>query len=52
MEKKIDNIENKNNDVFLEILKQEDDLNSLSDQKILFVTTDSWIAQLGSRINN
>ena len=44
-------IDNKNND-FLEILKNEDNLNSTSDEKILFITTDCWLAQLGARKNN
>tara|TARA_B100000900_G_C19982930_1_gene474550 strand:+ start:253 stop:399 length:147 start_codon:yes stop_codon:yes gene_type:complete len=46
------NIINKEqNEAFLEIL-QEEDLISKVDQKVLFITTDSWLAQLGSRKNS
>ena len=41
-------IDNKNND-FLEILKNEKDSNFKIEHEILFITTDSWLAQLGSR---
>ncbi len=37
---------------FLEILQNEEGLISKVDQEVLFVTTDSWIAQLGTRRNN
>ena len=37
---------------FLEILQNEEGLISKVDQKVLFITTDSWLAQLGSRKNN
>ena len=37
---------------FLEILQNEEDLISKVDQKVLFITTDSWLAQLGSRKNS
>ena len=43
------NVDNEKNDSFLEILKCEEGLNSKVDQKILFVTTDCWLAQLGSK---
>ena len=46
------NIDIKTNEDFLEILNNQENLNSKFDQKILFVTTDSWLAQLGSRRNN
>ena len=37
---------------FLEILQNEEGLISKVDQKVLFITTDSWLAQLGSRKNS
>ena len=37
------------NEAFLEILQNEDHLISKVDQKVLFITTDNWLAQLGSR---
>ena len=52
MDENIDNIENEKNDMFLDILKNQSDFDSKSEQKILFITTDSWIAQLGCRKNN
>ena len=45
------NIDNRNNDL-LEILKHEKDSNFKIEHKILFITTDSWLAQLGSRKSN
>ena len=45
------NIDNKNYD-FLEILKHEKDSNFKIEHEILFITTDSWLAQLGSRKSN
>ena len=48
----INNIDNEKNEEFLEILKNEENLSSIIDQKLIFVTTDSWLAQLGSRKNN
>ena len=42
------NIDDKNTD-FLEILKHEKDSNFKIEHEILFITTDSWLAQLGSR---
>ena len=45
------NIDIKNND-FLEILKHEKDSNIKIEHEILFITTDSWLAQLGSRKSN
>ncbi len=44
------NIEKKED--FLEILSNEQSYNAEIDQKILFITTDNWLAQLGSRKNN
>mgnify|MGYP001422836750 CR=1 FL=1 len=52
MDIKIENNENEKNEAFLEILKNETNSNPTSNQKILFFTTDSWLAQLGSRKNN
>ena len=46
------NINNEKNEDFLEILQKDESLNSKINQKILFITTDSWLAQLGSRKNN
>ena len=46
------NIDNEKNEAFLEILQNDESVNSKIDQKILFITTDSWLAQLGSRKNN
>ena len=49
MERDIDYKKNKD---FLEILQNEEGLISKVDQKVLFITTDSWLAQLGSRKNS
>ena len=46
------NIDNEKNEDFLEILKNEENLTTRIDQKKLFITTDSWLAQLGSRKND
>ena len=48
----MNNIDNEKNEDFLEILKNEENLTSRIDQKHIFVTTDLWLAQLGSRKNN
>ena len=40
------------NESFLEVLQNQEGLISKVDQKILFITTDSWLAQLGSRKNS
>ena len=48
----MNNIDNEKNEDFLEILKNEENLSSRIDRKLIFVTTDSWLAQLGSRKNN
>ena len=40
------------NNSFLEILQNEEGLISKIDQKVLFITTDSWLAQLGPRKNS
>ena len=40
------------NEDFLEILQNEENLNSKVQQKVLVITTASWLAQLGSRRNN
>ena len=47
-----DKLDKEQNDTFLEILQNEDSLISKVDQKVLFITTDSWLAQLGSRKNS
>ena len=47
-----ENIDQKKNENFLEVLQNEEDLNSKVEQKVLFITTDSWLAQLGSRKNS
>ena len=44
-----ENIDKEQNESFLEILQNEEGLISKVDQKVLFITTDSWLAQLGSR---
>ena len=46
------NIDNKKNEDFLEILQNKEELISKVDQKVLFITTDNWLAQLGSRKNS
>ena len=45
------NDNNKNED-YLEILKNEESFVSDIDKKMIFITTDSWLAQLGPRKNN
>ena len=40
---------NEKNENFLEILSNEQSYNAEINKKILFITTDSWLAQLGSR---
>ena len=40
------------NETFLEILKHKEDVNTQVDQKVLFITTDCWLAQLGPRKNS
>ncbi len=45
-------LDKEQNDSFLEILQNEEGLISKVDQKVLFITTDSWLAQLGSRKNS
>ena len=49
MEKSIDN---EKNESFLEILNLDNDLNQNIEQKILFPTTDAWLAQLGQKKND
>ena len=46
------NIDNDKNKDFLEILNNQENLDSEFHQKILFITTDSWLAQLSSRKKN
>ena len=46
MDEKLDKEQNES---FLEILQNEEGLISKVEQKVLFITTDSWLAQLGSR---
>ena len=45
-------IDNEKNEDFLEILQNKEGSISKVDQKVLFITTDSWLAQLGSRKNS
>ena len=45
-------LDNEQNEAFLEILQNEEGLISKVEQKVLFITTDSWLAQLGSRKNS
>ena len=47
-----ENIDQEKNEEFLEILQNEESLNSKIEQKVLFITTDSWLAQLGPRKNS
>ena len=47
-----ENIDKEQNESFLEILQNEEGLISKVEQKVLFITTDSWLAQLGSRKNS
>ena len=47
-----ENIDQEKNEDFLEILQNEKNLNSKVEQKVLFITTDSWLAQLSSRKNS
>ena len=47
-----ENTLNEKNEPFLEILQNEEGKISKVDQKVLFITTDSWLAQLGSRKNS
>ena len=49
MNEKIDKEQNVS---FLEVLQNEEGLISKVEQKVLFITTDSWLAQLGSRKNS
>ena len=46
------NIENEKNESFLEILQNEEKFDTKINEKFLFITTDCWLAQLGSRKNN
>ena len=46
------NIDNEKNESFIEILQNEEIDNSKINQKILFITTECWLAQLGSRKKN
>ena len=45
-------LDKEKNEPFLEILQNEEGLISKVDQKVLFITTDSWLAQLGLRKNS
>ena len=46
------NIDNEKNQDFLEILNNQESYDDNFNKKVLFFTTDSWLAQLGSRKNN
>ena len=45
-------LDKEQNETFLEILQNEEGIISKVEQKVLFITTDSWLAQLGSRKNS
>ena len=45
-------IDNEKNIDYSEIFTDNKSLNSKVDQEILFITTDNWLAQLGSRRND
>ena len=45
-------LDKEQNESFLEILQNEEGLISKVNEKVLFITTDSWLAQLGSRKNS
>ena len=45
-------LDEEQNETFLEILQNEEGLISKVDPKVLFITTDSWLAQLGPRKNS
>ena len=47
-----ENIDQEKNEEILEILQNEEGLDSKIEQKVLFITTDNWLAQLGSRKNS
>ena len=47
-----ENIDQEKSEEFLEILKNQKSLDSKTEQKVLFITTDSWLAQLGPRKNS
>ena len=48
----IEKLDKEQNESFLEILQNEEGLISKVNEKVLFITTDSWLAQLGSRKNS
>ena len=45
-------LDKEQNETFLEILQNEEGIISKVEQKVLFITTDSWLAQLGPRKNS
>ena len=47
-----ENIDQEKYENFSEVIQNEENLNSTVEQKVLFITTDSWLAQLGSRKNS
>ena len=47
-----ENIDKEKNEEILEILQNEEGLDSKIEQKVLFITTDNWLAQLGLRKNS
>ena len=47
-----ENINQEKSEEFLEILQNEKSLNSTVEQEVLFITTDSWLAQLAPRKNS
>ena len=44
-----ENMDQEKSEEFLEILQNEKILNSKIEQNVIFITTDSWLAQLGPR---
>ena len=47
-----ENIDQEKNEDILEILQNEESLNSKIEHKVIFITTDNWLAQLGPRKNS
>ena len=48
----LEKLDKEQNETLLEILQNEEGFTSKVEQKVLFITTDSWLAQLGSRKNS
>ena len=45
-------LEKEQNQSFFEVLQNEESLISKVEQKVLFITTENWLAQLGPRKNS